>query len=83
MGSVWDNVCEELLWMVVVGWVVRRACSCFKERGVIDQTITGAHARDSTKTAPVMIGYSFCFFARKFCTFFGRLSYLFLVIEPF
>jgi hypothetical protein len=29
------------------GWC--GACSCFKER-VIDQIITGAHARDSTKT---------------------------------
>jgi len=53
-------------------WCVGRAV--VSKRGVIDQTITGAHARDSTKTAPVMIGYSFCFFARKFCTFFGRLS---------
>jgi len=77
VGSVWDNVCEELLWMVVVGcwWCVGRAV--VSKRGVIDQTITGAHARDSTKTAPVMIGYSFCFFARKFCTFFGRFSYFF------
>jgi hypothetical protein len=30
-----------------------------------------------------MIGYSFCFFARKFCTFFGRLRFVRCLFNSF